>query len=75
MPDEGHRYANTVYNDEWLTHLNGWPVPVPIGPTRIERIQPSAETEWTYYSWNRRTLDAVRAAQATSEMNFKGNSS
>jgi cysteine synthase A len=75
MPDEGHRYTDTIYNDEWLANLNDWPLPIPPEPTWIERIQPSAETVWTCYSWNRRTLDAVLATQISPDMNDDGSSS
>ena len=66
MPDEGHRYADTVYSDAWLDSLSGWPVPVSIEPTPIERIRPADEAAWTSFSWNRQTLDAVLATQRRS---------
>jgi cysteine synthase A len=61
MPDEGHRYVETVYNDSWLSTLPGWPVAIPSAPTDLDRIRPAAETAWTRFSWNRRTLAAVLA--------------
>jgi len=61
MPDEGYRYQDTVYNDEWLMahgHLVGPPPaePAPVdGPTR-----PAGP--WTAYDWARRSYDQVMAA-------------
>lgn len=59
MPDEGHRYADTVYSDDWLANLQGWPVAIPSEPTHLERIQPAEETAWTRFAWKRRTLATV----------------
>lgn len=64
MPDEGHRHADTVYNDRWLATLPGWPCGQPSAPTTLSRIEPAAESEWTRFSWQRRSLDDVLAAQA-----------
>ncbi|UCI10594.1 PLP-dependent cysteine synthase family protein [Mesorhizobium sp. B1-1-8] len=61
MPDEGHRHSDTVYNDDWLNRLEGWPTSLPSGPTDVERILPAAETDWTRFAWRRRTLKAVLA--------------
>jgi cysteine synthase A len=64
MPDEGYRYQDTVYNDEWLMahgHLVGPPPaePVPVDdPTR-----PAGP--WTAYDWARRSYDQVMAAGST----------
>ena len=63
MPDEGHRYVDTVYNDEWLGTLCGWPCPIPSAPVQVERVLPGEETAWTTFAWNRRTLSAVLAEQ------------
>jgi cysteine synthase A len=64
MPDEGHRHADTVYDDQWLASLSGWPVSIPAEPTQIEQIRPADETTWTSFAWNRQTLDAVLASHA-----------
>ncbi|SEK13483.1 pyridoxal-phosphate dependent enzyme [Paraburkholderia diazotrophica] len=58
FPDEGHRYAETVYNEDWLSSIPDWPASVPLQPVVIEA--PTQElTVWSTYAWNRRTLDEV----------------
>jgi hypothetical protein len=64
MPDEGHRHADTVYNDQWLAALPGWPCEAPSAPTVLSRIKPGAESDWTRFSWQRRSLDDVLAVQS-----------
>jgi cysteine synthase A len=64
MPDEGHRHADTVYDDQWLASLSGWPVSIPAEPTQIEQIRPADETTWTSFAWNRQTLDTALASHA-----------
>jgi hypothetical protein len=58
MPDEGHRHANTVYNDQWLSSLPGWPCEAASEPEIVSTIEPRAEWEWTRFageedSWTR----------------------
>jgi S-sulfo-L-cysteine synthase (3-phospho-L-serine-dependent) len=59
MPDEGHRHANTVYNDQWLSSLPGWPCEAASEPETVSTIEPRAEWEWTRFAWGRRQLDEV----------------
>jgi cysteine synthase A len=61
MPDEGHRYLETVYNTHWLSTLPGWPLATPSAPIYLDRIEPAAETAWTHFPWKRRTLATVVA--------------
>lgn len=63
MPDEGHRYAGTVYNDEWLSSLPGWPREAATEPETLGSIEPRAEWEWTRFDWGRRHLEDVLDAQ------------
>lgn len=62
LPDEGHRYQDTVYDDAWLAsggHLDG---PVPVEPASLAR--PAAVGQaWTSFAWDRRTYDAVTAPE------------
>lgn len=59
LPDEGHRYQHTVYNDEWLEAQAGWPANVPDRPVTLSRIEPHEEGVWTCLDWGRRPLAAV----------------
>lgn len=61
LPDEGHRYQDTVYSDEWLhaqglLDQTGETEPVPVR-TPGEQAGP-----WTTLRWARRSLDDVLAA-------------
>jgi cysteine synthase A len=58
FPDEGDRYADTVYSDEWLrandVHLDRLPdAPHPVADPR------AAQHRWTRCEWGRRSLDEV----------------
>ncbi|ODT07334.1 MAG: pyridoxal-5-phosphate-dependent protein subunit beta [Mesorhizobium sp. SCN 65-20] len=64
MPDEGHRHADTVYNDDWLAKLSDWPCEAARAPETLASIEPRAEWEWTRFEWSRRHLDNVLSAQA-----------
>lgn len=66
MPDEGHRYAETVYDDKWLALLPGWPGKRSPEPRLLTSIEPASEADWTRFSWARRSLEAV-LAQSGSE--------
>ena len=65
MPDEGHRHADTVYSDIWLSTLPGWRTPASSTPTRISRIEPRSEAAWTRFDWRRRSLADVMRLQST----------
>ncbi|MFL6124041.1 PLP-dependent cysteine synthase family protein [Actinophytocola sp.] len=58
LPDEGHRYHDTVYDDAWLA-ANGM-----VGPTRAaprEVATPGEGTDgWCRFAWRRRTLAEAR---------------
>jgi cysteine synthase len=56
LPDEGHRYQDTLYDDAWLEALEGWPVCAPTTPVQLTRVQPGGECDWTYVEWRRREL-------------------
>lgn len=64
MPDEGHRHADTLYNDAWLAALPGWPPNQASSPQHLEKIAPRLETDWTCFAWARRNLDDVLAQQS-----------
>ncbi|RWM38699.1 pyridoxal-phosphate dependent enzyme [Mesorhizobium sp.] len=58
FPDEGHRYVETVYDEDWLTSVPGWPLAERPEPAVAEA--PTEElTGWSSYPWGRRTLHEV----------------
>ncbi|CAD6563298.1 pyridoxal-phosphate dependent enzyme [Paraburkholderia sabiae] len=58
FPDEGHRYVETVYDENWLSSLPGWPTSGSREPVVVDA--PDQEmTAWSTYAWRRRTLDQV----------------
>jgi cysteine synthase A len=62
LPDEGYRYVDTIYSDEWLEQ-NGFSIgDLMKTPTTVEHPL-AAHPEWARIDWNRRTLDEVLAAQ------------
>ena len=56
--DEGHRYLDTVYDENWLSGLAGWPHQGPDEPEALARIAPRGEGAWTRFAWNRAHYDA-----------------
>jgi cysteine synthase A len=61
LPDEGYRYQETVYNDEWLSALQGWPLAIAATPLCIDKIEEGSEADWHRMAWARRTLTTVSA--------------
>jgi hypothetical protein len=64
MPDEGYRYQDTVYDDDWLRsrgHLNG---ALPAAPVIVDDpARPSGS--WMAYDWGRRSYDDVMSPVRT----------
>ena len=56
LPDEGYRYQKTVYNEDWLAALSGWPAIFPDEPETLTRIEVRGEDEWTRFVWHRNRL-------------------
>lgn len=60
LPDEGYRYQDTVYSDDWL-HAEGLLDRPDAVPTEV--LQPGDEAgPWTWLDWNRRSLADVLSA-------------
>ncbi|ESX00601.1 cystathionine beta-synthase [Mesorhizobium sp. LSJC268A00] len=58
FPDEGHRYVESVYNEDWLSSVPGWAAPMCQEPVVV--TAPTEELSgWSSYAWSRRTLDDV----------------
>jgi len=58
LPDEGYRYLDTVYDDQWLTTEGHRHAPLPSEPTEVDRPAYSDEV-WTWYAWQRRSYAEV----------------
>ncbi|WP_353646848.1 cysteine synthase family protein [Mesorhizobium sp. WSM2239] len=64
FPDEGHRYIETVYNEEWLGTVPDWTAPVRETPVTVT-TPTHPMTGWSRFSWDRRTLEDVLAQPST----------
>ncbi|MGH8974688.1 MAG: hypothetical protein ACRD0C_15990, partial [Acidimicrobiia bacterium] len=67
LPDEGHRYSDTVYNDDWLRR-QGLLVREHVGTRGMRRLPArphevarpgDAGPEWSWLRWGRRPYDEV----------------
>jgi cysteine synthase A len=58
FPDEGYRYQDTVYNDEWLQANNVSQTCLPDQPRLISHPS-EAGANWSRLLWGRRKLDSV----------------
>lgn len=58
LPDEGHRYQDTVYDDAWLRREGLSLRRLPARPVEVDRPADGGP-EWSWLRWNRRCLDAV----------------
>lgn len=62
LPDEGYRYQDTVYDDQWLAAGGHLDRPLPGQPTGVDRPDQAGRSAWTSFGWARRTRDQVLAA-------------
>jgi S-sulfo-L-cysteine synthase (3-phospho-L-serine-dependent) len=65
LPDEGHRYQDTVYSDDWLTSTGLLPAltgDVPAAPDEV-RDPGDGVGGWTRMRWGRRGLADVLAVE------------
>ena len=58
LPDEGHRYQNTVYDDTWLRRHGLRLRRLPSRPVEVD-TPGDGGPEWSWLRWNRRPLTAV----------------
>ncbi len=58
MPDEGYRYQDTVYHDQWLTDRGHLPFTLPERPTEVEHPIP-VDSGWACMRWGRRSYQEV----------------
>lgn len=64
LPDEGFRYLDTVYDDEWLMaqgHLD--PEVLPREPVRVDDPTVPEVAPWVTYDWGRRAHAEVMAGR------------
>lgn len=58
LPDEGYRYQDTVYDDEWLRAAGHHGVQVPDEPVAVDwPAQPGGA--WTSFGWARRPFEEI----------------
>ncbi|GGX53477.1 pyridoxal-phosphate dependent enzyme [Streptomyces noursei] len=58
LPDEGHRYLATVYDDAWLAEQGHTLTELPTVPTVVDSPA-EAGAGWTRIAWNRRRYEDV----------------
>lgn len=61
FPDDGYRYSDTIYNDEYLWKENLWLPEMPGNPELVDRPLDSGST-WSRIEWGRRTYAEVMNA-------------
>ncbi|KRE11451.1 pyridoxal-5-phosphate-dependent protein subunit beta [Bosea sp. Root483D1] len=71
MPDEGHRYAETVFDDAWLGALPGWPCSPPSEPREVTIVESGSEADWMRFIWARRSLDRIVDDEVKNEGRFR----
>jgi cysteine synthase len=60
LPDEGYRYQDTVYDDDWLRTAGHLGEPMPAEPVVVDDATRPDGT-WTAFEWGRRSLGEVLA--------------
>ncbi len=60
LPDEGYRYEDTIYNDEWLKLNNQYANNLPKVPVLVDDPLNCKRIEWNYMHWNRREIEHVQ---------------
>jgi len=63
LPDEGYRYENTVYDDEWLAERGLALDALPRDPVEWDHPH-DGDDAWAFYRWGRRTYAEVTGAPA-----------
>jgi S-sulfo-L-cysteine synthase (3-phospho-L-serine-dependent) len=58
LPDEGYRYLDTVYHDEWLRKNVDWTGRLADSPETVDDPR-VARPDWARLAWGRRTLNQV----------------
>ena len=61
LPDEGYRYQDTVYDDQWLHDQSLWLADLPEEPVVVKHPL-EAGTEWSCIDWRRHTYEQMMGA-------------
>jgi cysteine synthase len=61
LPDEGHRYEATVYDDAWLAAHGHAREDVPAEPVEVTSVDRPTGV-WSWLDWHRRTYDDIPGA-------------
>ncbi|MCX4970689.1 pyridoxal-phosphate dependent enzyme [Streptomyces sp. NBC_00654] len=64
LPDEGHRYQDSVYQDEWLAARGFLDAPPATAPRTVTHPE-QALGDWARMEWRRRSLDDALRAPGT----------
>lgn len=60
LPDEGHRYSDTVYDDSWLRATGAFGHVLPVEPAPADPRVPA--DRWSRFAWGRATREEVMTA-------------
>ena len=58
FPDDGYRYVDTIYNDEYLWKEDLWLPELPVAPTEVSHPL-DAGPLWSFMHWGRRAYSEV----------------
>jgi cysteine synthase len=58
FPDDGNRYADTIYEDNYLASQNLWLPELPKAPRCVSHPHEAGPT-WSFMRWERRTIEQV----------------
>jgi cysteine synthase A len=73
MPDEGYRYQDTVYDDDWLAERGPLDEALPAEPVMID--DPGHPVgSWMAFDWARRSYDEVMSPSLPSAVTADGGS-
>jgi S-sulfo-L-cysteine synthase (3-phospho-L-serine-dependent) len=58
FPDDGYRYVDSIYSDEYLWKENLWLPELPEAPSEVTRPV-DAGPPWSFMQWGRRAYSEV----------------
>lgn len=64
LPDEGYRYQETIYKDEWLRENGVWVAGLPDEPEMVGHPSEAAGARWSRMEWRRRSYEEVMSRAA-----------